>query len=168
MQKVLICSFKDTSRSIIELRYLKLETISKGTLVPEDLDFYVPLWLDPWRRRRRAPLGAPRSRGAATLRGADQRPAPLPSRGRHPLCSVATAPRCCGWGVPLHARGQPLCHDAPTSPGRPGNRFYDDFIWFQNFPKTKRVGQRRKLPPLVAVVSRGHHGASHNPGGVNQ
>lgn len=43
MGKVLICSFKDTLQSIIKLRYLKLETISKGTLVPEDLDFYMPL-----------------------------------------------------------------------------------------------------------------------------
>lgn len=42
MGKVLICSFKDTLQSIIKLRYLKLETISKGTLVPEDLDFYMP------------------------------------------------------------------------------------------------------------------------------
>lgn len=46
MEKVLICSFKDTLRSIIKLRYLKLETISKGTLVPEDLDFYVRLKFD--------------------------------------------------------------------------------------------------------------------------
>ena len=77
MQKVLICSFKDTSRSIIELRYLKLETISKGTLVQEDLDFYVPLWLDTWRRRRRAlGLGAQRPRGERTSARA-----PLPSRG---------------------------------------------------------------------------------------
>lgn len=46
MEKVLICSFKDTLRSIIELRYLKLETMSKGTLVPGDLEFYVPLRFD--------------------------------------------------------------------------------------------------------------------------
>ena len=43
MEKVLICSFKDTLQSIIKFRCLKLETISKGTLVPEDLDFYKPL-----------------------------------------------------------------------------------------------------------------------------
>lgn len=94
MQKVLICSFKDTSRSIIELRYLKLETTSKGTLVPEDLDFYVPLWLDPWRRRRRALLGAPRSRGAATPRGAGQRPGPPP-------LPRATSALLCGHCPPL-------------------------------------------------------------------
>lgn len=43
MEKVLICSFKDPLRSIIKLRYLKLETMSKGTLVPEGLDFYMLL-----------------------------------------------------------------------------------------------------------------------------
>lgn len=58
MEKVLICSFKDTLQSIIKFRCLKLETISKGTLVPEDLDFYKPL--NSERQELRPPKPIPR------------------------------------------------------------------------------------------------------------
>lgn len=63
MEKVLICSFKDTLQSIIKLRYLKLETIAKGTLVPEDLHFYVPLRFESCEQRQSALLWFPPCRG---------------------------------------------------------------------------------------------------------
>lgn len=59
MEKVLICSFKDALQSIIKFKCLKLETISKGMLVPEDLDFYKPLDSEKQELKTPKPISRP-------------------------------------------------------------------------------------------------------------